>query len=177
MSLPHKISSLLYCFNQRDEILLMQRARAPNRGLWSPPGGKLKTELGESPFACACREAQEETGLRLTPADLHLTGIISEAGYQGQAHWLMFLFAVRRCLTELPPPHDEGRFQFFTRAALENLPLPATDREQLWPLFWQHRGGFFAAHCRCFPVGKNVWTLEESVPRPELREPDPDSIF
>jgi 8-oxo-dGTP diphosphatase len=83
MSLPYKIATLLYVFNERDEILLLERAQEPNRGLWSPCGGKLKMEIGESPYACAWREAREEIGLKILPPDLHLAGIISEHGYQG----------------------------------------------------------------------------------------------
>jgi 8-oxo-dGTP diphosphatase len=164
MPLPYKISTLLYCFNERDEILLLERAQEPNRGFWSPPGGKLKTELGESPYACACREAHEELGLGLTPRDLHLTGITSEHGYQGTAHWLMFLFEVKLRLTHLPPPMAEGRFEFYPRTALAGLRVPQTDLETIWPMFWQHRGGFFAAHCHCHASGRNDWTLEQSVP-------------
>jgi 8-oxo-dGTP diphosphatase len=164
MVLPYRISTLLYCFNPRDEVLLLHRGQEPNRGLWSPCGGKLDTTTGESPHACACREAKEEIGMDLAAADLHLTGLVSEHGYAGQAHWLMFLFEIRRHLATLPPPHREGRFAFVPRAAVAGLPLPATDREQIWPLFWQHRGGFFAAHCHCHPDGRHTWTLEESRP-------------
>ncbi len=163
MQLPYKIATLLYGFNERDEVLLLERAQAPNRGLWSPPGGKLHTEAGESPYACACREAREEMGISLQPADLHLTGLVSERGYQAQALWLMFLFELKPRLLTLPPVHAEGRFAFFPRAALPGLPLPETDRESLWPWFWQHRGGFFAAHCHCHPDGRNDWTLEQSA--------------
>ena len=164
LTLPHKIATLLYVFNGADEVLLLQRAQEPNLGLWSPPGGKLKAELGESPYACAGREAFEEFGLRLGPSDLHLTGIVSEHGFLGTAHWLMFLFEVKLPLAELPPPHREGRFGFFSRATLEDLALPPPDREQIWPLFWQHRRGFFSAHCHCHAGGTNVWTVEESRP-------------
>jgi 8-oxo-dGTP diphosphatase len=160
--MPYKISTLLYCFNEQDEALLLERAQEPNLGLWSPCGGKLHTETGESPYACACREAQEEAGLALTPADLHLAGLISEHGYAGQAHWLMFLFEVRPRLRAVPPPIREGRFAFFSRAQIEALPLPPTDRSQIWPLFWRHRSGFFAAHCHCHPDGRYDWTLEET---------------
>jgi 8-oxo-dGTP diphosphatase len=139
MVLPYKVATLLYCFNERDEVLLLERAQEPNRGLWSPCGGKLNMDIGESPYACACREAREETGLSLRPDDLHLTGLVSEHGYQGRTHWLMFLFEVK-----------------------PRLNLPQTDREQIWPWFWRHRGGFFAAHCHCHPDGRNDWTLEES---------------
>ena len=63
MSKPYQISTLLYCFNERDEVLLLERAQEPNLGLWSPCGGKLHTAEGESPYACGCREAEEELGL------------------------------------------------------------------------------------------------------------------
>jgi 8-oxo-dGTP diphosphatase len=164
MALPYRVSTLLYAFNARDEVLLLKRRREPNRGLWSPCGGKLQTDRGESPYACACREAAEELGLALVPADLHLTGLVSEHGYAGQAHWLMFLFEVRPRLRHLPAPHPEGQFRFFPAGALDQLPLPPTDREQIWPLFWRHRGGFFAAHCHCHPDGRHDWTFEEAVP-------------
>jgi len=164
MALPYQIATLLYCFNERDETLLLQRAQEPNLGLWSPCGGKLHTAQGESPYACACREAGEELALALKPSDLHLTGLVSEHGYQGQSHWLMFLFEVKVRLRSLPSPHREGRFGFFAREALSHLELPQTDRERIWPWFWQHRGGFFAARCHCYRDGTNQWALEESRP-------------
>jgi 8-oxo-dGTP diphosphatase len=172
MALPYRISTLLYCFNERDEVLLLHRRKEPNLGRWSPCGGKLKTDTGESPYQCACREAAEEIGLALSAGDLHLTGIISEHGYEGQAHWLMFLFEVRKRMSALPPAHAEGEFRFVSRDALPQLDLPQTDREQIWPLFWKHRDGFFAAHCHCHPDGRTQWTVEESVPArtPVIRE-------
>ncbi|MGD0745704.1 MAG: NUDIX hydrolase [Verrucomicrobiota bacterium] len=160
-ALPYKIATLLYCFSGRDEVLLLERAQEPNCGFWSPCGGKLKMGVGESPYACACREAAEELGVRIHPSDLHLTGIVSEHGYQGRTHWLMFLFEVKKKIKSLPPAHAEGAFQFFPRAALAGLKIPQTDREQIWPWFWQFRGGFFAAHCHCYPDGRNEWVLEE----------------
>jgi|ERR1043166_3412011 8-oxo-dGTP diphosphatase len=163
MPLPYKVATLLYCFNDRDEVLLIERAQEPNKGFWSPCGGKLHTESGESPYACACREAQEELGIEISASDLHLTGLVSEDGYQGQSHWLMFLFEIKRKLSAVPEPHREGIFQFFPRVAIDGLRIPDTDRERIWPWFWQHRGGYFAAHCHCEGDGKNVWTLEETI--------------
>src|SRR5438132_10519041 len=131
MTLPYQVATLLYCFNERDEVLLLERAQEPNFGFWSPCGGKLHTAEGESPYACACREAYEEMGLKIETSDLHLTGIVSEEGHDGQAHWLMFLFEIKRRLKELPPRHREGKFQFFPARALAGLKLPETDREQI----------------------------------------------
>ena len=165
MVLPYKIATLLYVFNERDEVLLLERAQEPNSGCWSPCGGKLKMATGESPYACACREAREEIGVQLAPVDLHLVGLISEHGYQGQTHWLMFLFEVKVKLKSLPPAMSEGRFEFFPRKKIASLKIPQTDREQIWPWFWEFRGGFFAAHCHCHADGRNDWSLEESQSR------------
>ena len=162
MSLPYKISTLLYCFDREDRVLLMERAQEPNLGLWSPCGGKLDTITGESPYACARREAAEELQLLVPNSALHLTGIVSEAGYQGQSHWLMFLFEITTRLSQEPPPHREGRFGFFHRDELERLKLPQTDRERIWPWFWEYRGGFFSAHCECLAGGAHRWTLEQA---------------
>jgi 8-oxo-dGTP diphosphatase len=163
--MTYKISTLLYCFDPDDRVLLLERAQEPNLGLWSPCGGKLQTDIGESPYACACREAAEELQARLTPSDLHLAGLVSEHGYEGQSHWLMFLFEVGPRLNQAPPAHREGRFEFFERTALGDLKLPKTDRERIWPWFWEYRGGFFAAHCHCHPDGACDWILEETWAR------------
>lgn len=160
----HTISTLVYGFDATDRVLLLERAREPNRGLWSPPGGKLETATGESPHACAVRETREELGLSLSLGEVRLTGIVSEHGYEGSAHWLMFLFEILPRLSGTPPPIAEGRFEFFDRPALDSLPMPRTDRERIWPLFWQHRGGFFVAHCHCQPGRPDAWTVVESRP-------------
>ena len=162
--LPFRVATLLYCFNEHDEILLLERTSEPNRGFWSPPGGKVHTESGESPYACACREAEEELGLKISAADLHLLGIVSEHAYGGQGHWLIFLFEVKSRLRECPPKHREGMFRFFAKGELSTLKIPTTDREIIWPLIWKHQGGFFAAHWRWLPDGTTEWTVEESRP-------------
>src|SRR5690606_16547665 len=46
---------------QQDEVLLVRRGTAPQKGLWSLPGGAL--ELGESLHQAVRREVMEETGL------------------------------------------------------------------------------------------------------------------
>ncbi len=164
MGMPYKISTLLYAFDDADRVLLLHRRREPNKGLWSPCGGKLKTDLGESPYACACREAAEEMGISLTAKELHLTGLVSEHGYAGQAHWLMFLFEIKPRIRAVPPEISEGVFGLFTVPELDGLALPETDRTYIWPLFWRNRGGFFAAHCHCHDDGSFAWTLEAGNP-------------
>jgi 8-oxo-dGTP diphosphatase len=49
---------------QKDgHVLLLRRRNVHGAGSWSTPGGHL--EFGESPEACAIREAQEETGVEI----------------------------------------------------------------------------------------------------------------
>src|ERR1700716_1648250 len=91
-SLAYKLAVLVFIENAAGKHLLMLRAKAPNLGVWSPIGGKLETAQGESPFECAVRETDEETGLKVAANDLHLFAMIAEKAYEGQAHWLMFLF-------------------------------------------------------------------------------------
>jgi 8-oxo-dGTP diphosphatase len=47
-----------------EEVLLLRRANVHGQGTWSTPGGHL--EFGETPEACAAREAFEETGVQVT---------------------------------------------------------------------------------------------------------------
>lgn len=167
------VSTLLYLFDEQDRVLLMQRAQEPNLGLWSPCGGKVKLHEGESPYEGAAREAEEETGLMVDPAALHLTGLITERDDTTRKHWLMFLFEVKMRIKEVPPEHREGVFRLFTRAEVEGLAMPEQDREVLWPYFWQNRGGFFAARCHLTSGQGPKWIIEEAnrrsaVPGPTL---------
>jgi 8-oxo-dGTP diphosphatase len=44
-------------------VLLIRRQRSHGAGSWSTPGGHL--DFGETPAACAIRETEEETGIRV----------------------------------------------------------------------------------------------------------------
>ncbi len=167
------VTTLLYLFDEQDRVLLMRRAQEPNLGMWSPCGGKVNLNEGESPYEGAAREAREETGLVVDPSRLHLTGVITERDDTTQKHWLMFLFEVKIPITEIPAPHREGAFGLFTREELVDLPVPSQDRDVLWPYFWQNRGGFFAARCHLSRESPAKWVIEESkkesaIPGPTL---------
>lgn len=147
----HKIAVLVFIKNDKGEHLLLLRAKPPNLGAWSPIGGKLETAIGESPFECAARETAEETGFHIAPEDLHLFGMIAEKSYEGGDHWLLFLFECKRPIPSLPPAIHEGRFGFFSRKAIDRLPLPETDRTALWPIYDRHHEHFVAMRADCHP--------------------------
>jgi 8-oxo-dGTP diphosphatase len=169
-SLPigYKIAVLVFLHNAAGEQLLLLRAKAPNLGAWSPIGGKLETGLGESPFECAVRETKEETGFEITTADLHLFGMIAEKAYEGQSHWLLFLFNCQRPINGLPPAIDEGRFGYFSRAEIDTLPLPTSDRTALWPVFDRYKDKFVAIRADCEPSRPLELVIEQVTP-PEGR--------
>lgn len=160
-ALSYKIAVLVFLENQAGQQLLMLRAKPPNLGVWSPIGGKLETALGESPFECAVRETWEETGHRVNAADLHLFAMIAEKAYEGQAHWLMFLFRCRKPLASLPPDIIEGKFGFFSRQEVDQLPLPETDRTALWPIYDRYRERFVALKADCAPGKPIAVEIEE----------------
>lgn len=163
-ALTYKIAVLVFLENAQGEQLLMLRAKPPNLGIWSPIGGKLETSIGESPFECAVRETFEETGLRAESTDFHLFAMIAEKAYENQSHWLMFLFRCKRPLPALPPPIAEGKFAFFSRQAIDALPIPETDRNALWPIYDQYRDRFVALKADCAPGKPIVVEIEEITP-------------
>lgn len=163
--LPHKISTLIYAFNSKDELLMLERCRPPNVGLWSPFGGKLRGSDGESPHQCAARETFEEISLKCAPQDFHLTAMVSERAYEGETHWLMFMFELKIRLKELPPVHHEGKFEFVPLPEISKRVIPATDREILWPLFQKYRGSFFCGSIICHSNDRLTWDMEEAFER------------
>lgn len=163
--LPYKIAVLCYLFDEAGNLLLLHRCKPPNRDLYSPIGGKLEQARGESPTTCAVREIHEETGLVIDPADLHLTGMVSETAYENQTHWLMFLYEVTRPVQLQATTFDEGSLEWHAPEALEKLNIPDTDRQIIWPMFWKHRGGFFAAHLDC-TGDRLTWEIQQQHPPP-----------
>ncbi len=58
-------------------VLLIRRGRAPGRGSWTLPGGKL--EPGETPAQAIAREVREETGLYVSvEAELGVVPVTGE---------------------------------------------------------------------------------------------------
>ena len=162
--LKHKLAVLVFIENEQGEQLLIKRRKSPNFGNWSPIGGKVETDQGESPFECAVRETREETGLETRTSDFHLFAMISEKAYEGEAHWLLFLFRCRKPIPSLPNDIDEGDFGFYPRSAVAGLSIPETDRQALWDIWDHHRDGFVALRVDCSRPGGLLVDVEESMP-------------
>ncbi len=157
--LPYKIAVLCYLFDERGRLLLLHRAQEPNKGLYSPIGGKLHMDEGESPAACALREMREEVELDLGYADIHLTGLISETAFGGETHWLLFLYEVTHPVEVTRMQFSEGTLEWHAFDEVDALNIPETDRKVIYPLFRKYRGKFFHAHIDC-TNGGYTWRLE-----------------
>lgn len=154
MKLPFKISALIFIRNTANQYLLIKRTKSPNKDCWSPIGGKLDQEIGESPYECARRETFEEIGLKVSDDDLHCFGYVSEKSYEGAGHWLMFLFDCHIPVDRLPKTIDEGHFSFFSRKAIDQLNIPETDSALLWPYYDKYHNGFIGIRANCDPQGE-----------------------
>lgn len=88
---------------QDDKVLLIQRGRAPFKGHWSIPGGKI--EFGEDIKTALKRELREETGV-----EVEILGLIDvfEAlpEKDGDQHFVMVDYACRYVSGELIPGDD-----------------------------------------------------------------------
>lgn len=64
-SLLVTVDSVLFTIEQQTlSVLLVQRARHPQQGLWALPGGFIDVEKDDSTYATALRKLTEKTGVR-----------------------------------------------------------------------------------------------------------------
>ena len=117
------LSTLVYCLNN-SQVLLMRRNKEPNLGLWVAPGGKV--EAGESPYDCAVRELQEETGLKANK--LRFKGLVTEVSPQPDWQWMLFLYVTTDFSGDLIGDQREGEFRWWPLEETESLSIPQSDR-------------------------------------------------
>ncbi len=124
-------------FNQRDEILLIQR---PDSGLWLYPTGWL--DVGDSPAETAVKEVAEETGL-IVEAD-RLLGVFDSnlRHYPMHFHMVSVMVYCRLVGGELrPSPTETLAAGFFPRQGLpEPLCLRGDWVEELFAFHHGRRG-------------------------------------
>jgi len=73
------------------ELLLVRRRGAHGDGTWSTPGGNL--DFGEEPAACASREAEEETGVKVGPA--RFVGLTNDVFDAENKHYVTLWFEAK----------------------------------------------------------------------------------
>ncbi len=105
-----------------DKLLLVRRARAPAKGVYTLPGGRV--EFGEPLHAALCREVEEETALSID--------IVALAGWRevlpetaGGGHFVILPFAARWRAGEVRLNAELDDFQWLAPDALSGLALTA----------------------------------------------------
>lgn len=104
-------------------VVLVKRAHPPLQAQWSIPGGVL--EVGELVREAAIREAREETGLIVEPADLLgvYDRVLRDVEQRVQYHYVLIDFLCRRVGGELLAASDAVEVGWFTREQLPALKL------------------------------------------------------
>lgn len=152
------LATLLYITNIENEYLLMKRSKNPNKGLFSPPGGKLDTASNETPAECAVREAYEECSLKSETADWSQIGIISEKDFPGAGDIKIFLMKYKKTIDTLPAPCNEGEFRFVHPDNFSQYEIPETDRLFIWDRVLNNGGEnfFISLDCSNYPEIKEI---------------------
>ncbi len=102
---------------KRGAVLMVERARAPSKGLWSFPAGRA--EPGEKPEANARRELLEETGLVVGPV-LRLGEFRPPPGNSG---FHITVFAAHAGAGEPRAGDDAAQAEFVPLARVLSRPL------------------------------------------------------
>jgi 8-oxo-dGTP diphosphatase len=71
-------------FEPDGRVLLVRRKHEPFAGFYALPGGFV--DIGETVESACCREVQEETGVPVTPEQLHLIGVYSDPARDPRGH-------------------------------------------------------------------------------------------
>ena len=110
-------------WNDRHEIVLIRRGKAPRQDQWSIPGGHL--EWGESLHDAILREVMEETGLTVAIAGLIDTVdlITRDATGEVTRHYVLIDFAARLIAGELTAGSDAAEARWVPFSTLDDYPL------------------------------------------------------
>jgi 8-oxo-dGTP diphosphatase len=104
------------CF-RGEEVLLIQRGKAPRLGQWSIPGGRI--ESGEAAAVAALRELYEETGV-----EAELLGLIDVVDYIApERHYVLIDYAARWTGGEPIAGDDAADARFVPVADIRSLGL------------------------------------------------------
>jgi len=105
-----------------DTVLLVERARAPFRGLWSLPGGSI--EPGESASEAALRELKEESGTTAKIEGVLENVELAVTDDDGRPlTWRLAMFYGRYAGGSLQPGSDASDANWVAIADLEKLSL------------------------------------------------------
>jgi 8-oxo-dGTP diphosphatase len=103
-------------------VLVVQRARAPAKDLFTLPGGVV--ECGETLVEAVTREVREETGLAIEPVALagYREHVARAADGRVERHFVILAFAARWTAGEPSLSEELAQARWVHPADLKNLP-------------------------------------------------------
>ena len=104
-------------------VVLVKRKFPPLAGEWSIPGGRL--EIGETLREAVVREAREETGLTVEPADLLgvYDRLVRDDSGRVLYHYVLIDFLCRRLAGDLHAGGDAGDARWFSQEQIGKISL------------------------------------------------------
>jgi len=112
----------------KNRVLLVKRGRAPSKGLWAIPGGKI--ELGETMAQAVEREILEETGIAIEPSHIIsvFDNIIRDGSGAIQFHYVIIDFLAKPLDpgARLTPGDDAEDVRWVSVEELDSLSITET---------------------------------------------------
>ena len=123
MKVPHglKRTATLCVLKHGNLVLLLKRWKEPNKGTYTPVGGKL--DPYESPHAAAIRETWEETGIKVEK--MKYCGVLTETS-PTDYNWTGYVYLAEIDFVP-PPPCNEGDLEWIHFDHILQVPTPKTD--------------------------------------------------
>ena len=123
MKVPHglKRTATLCVLKHGNLVLLLKRLKEPNKGTYTPVGGKL--DPYESPHAAAIRETWEETGIKVEK--MKYCGLLTETS-PTDYNWTGYVYLAEIDFVP-PPPCNEGDLEWIHFDHILQVPTPKTD--------------------------------------------------
>ncbi|MCG8311118.1 MAG: NUDIX domain-containing protein [Cytophagales bacterium] len=116
-----KKTATLCVLKNGQKFMLLKRFKPPNKGLYTPVGGKL--EPHESPLNAAIRETFEETGIDV--GHMKFCGLLTETS-PVEYNWTNYVYLAEiECIP--PPPCNEGELKWIDFDEVLHVPAPKTD--------------------------------------------------
>jgi 8-oxo-dGTP diphosphatase len=123
MKIPYglKRTATLCVLKNGKRFLLLKRLKEPNRGKFTPVGGKL--DPFESPLKSAIRETFEETGIKVE--HMKFCGLLTESS-PTEYNWTGYVYLAEIDAIE-PPLCNEGELKWISFDEVLSMPTPKTD--------------------------------------------------
>ncbi len=122
----HPLPGVLALVERGGRLLMVKRAKEPDRGKWGFPGGLV--EVGETVAAAALRELAEETGLAAEAQGVVDVFEVISPDPQGRVRY-HYVLNVVRCLSPTGEPvaaDDAEAVGWFTLAEIAGGELPVS---------------------------------------------------